>query len=238
MKQRADDKLSFFQYILEWLRDLLKKEQNLNNSKDDITAPTEPIIQTPSSPEMDIRDEMPDFLKHEDDEKNFIFEDVFPVKVGTNEKIPVSDVLKNDEQDEQRDEDNKQKDSIQEKRDEEKRDIFEADALLDNKPLVKLFKECTDVLNELDRIAPRFKSPDSEILLEVVQEKFYDALLLAGAKKIENDKNFDSLRHSSVDGLNAEEGTPIEETILPGIILEDRVFIKAKVKIKKENRNG
>ncbi|MBR5782058.1 MAG: hypothetical protein IKY27_08795 [Bacteroidales bacterium] len=106
-----------------------------------------------------------------------------------------------------------------------------SDSLLDNRPLVKIFTECADLLSEIDRISPRFKSPDSRLLLDLVNERLRTALYLSGGKPIDDDETFDSVRHICIDNPVAKEGTPISEIIEFGVALESRVFVKAKVKL-------
>lgn len=104
--------------------------------------------------------------------------------------------------------------------------------LLDNRQLVKVFSECADLLNEIDRISPRFKSSDSQLLMEMINERIRSALYLSGGSMIEGDEFFDPIRHSCPVNPLAKEGTPIIETIEAGVLLESRVFVKAKVRLK------
>lgn len=105
------------------------------------------------------------------------------------------------------------------------------DSLLDNRPLVKVFTECADLLSEIERVSPRFKSLDSQLLLDLVNERLRTALYLSGGKPIEGDKSFDPVRHICSDNPLTKDGTPIIETIEAGILLESRVFVKAKVRV-------
>lgn len=105
-------------------------------------------------------------------------------------------------------------------------------SLLDNKPLVKLFGECADLLNEIDKLAKDFKSDREQFLLEMVKDKILSALVLSGGKAIDNDSAFDILRHTALDVSDAKNETEIRETVSPGVMLEDRVFIRAKVNLK------
>lgn len=106
-------------------------------------------------------------------------------------------------------------------------------SLLDNKPLVKMFAECTDLLNELDDLAKKLKSESEQFLLQMVREKIRTALILSGGTLIDGDEAFDIIRHFSVNYNHANNGMPIQEFVESGIMLEDRVFIRAKVILKK-----
>ena len=104
--------------------------------------------------------------------------------------------------------------------------------LLDNRQLVKVFSECADLLSEIDRISPRFKSSDSQLLMETINERIRSALYLSGGTAIEGETSFDPIRHTCPEKPLAKEGTPIIETIEAGVLLESRVFVKAKVRLK------
>ena len=110
--------------------------------------------------------------------------------------------------------------------------IYIGGSLLDNRPLVKVFSECADLLSEIERISPRFKSPDSQLLLELVNERLRTALYLSGGTTIEGDTLFDPIRHICPENPMAKEGTAIKATIEAGVSLESRVFIKAKVSLQ------
>lgn len=106
-------------------------------------------------------------------------------------------------------------------------------SLLDNKPLVKMFLECTDLLKELDNLARYLKSEREQFLLQIVREKIRTALILSGGTLIDSDEVFDNIRHFSVNCNHANNGMPIQEFVESGIMLEDRVFVRAKVILKK-----
>lgn len=108
---------------------------------------------------------------------------------------------------------------------------YVSDSLLDNRPLVKVFSECADLLSEIDRISSRFKSPDSQLLIEMINERLRSALYLSGGRPIDSDEFFDPIRHVCQENPMAIEGAPISEFIRSGVELDTRVFIKAKVKL-------
>lgn len=105
-------------------------------------------------------------------------------------------------------------------------------SLLENKPLVKLFSECTDLLKELDLLSKDFKSDREQFLIEMVQDKIVSALLLSGGKAIDDDMYFDIVRHIALNKNDAKEGAEIQDIISSGVMLEDRVFVRAKVNLK------
>ena len=106
-------------------------------------------------------------------------------------------------------------------------------SLLDNKPLVKMFGECADVIKNIERIRPAFESEDCQDLINTVREQLVQAMMLSGGKTIDNEKEFNTLRHKCQRGICANDGDKIINTLEPGVTLENRVFVKALVEIAK-----
>ena len=106
-------------------------------------------------------------------------------------------------------------------------------SLLDNKPLVKMFGECADVIKNIERIRPAFESEDCQDLINTVREQLVQAMILSGGKTIDNEKKFNTLRHTCKRRICANDGDIIINTLEPGVTLENRVFVKALVEIAK-----
>lgn len=104
-------------------------------------------------------------------------------------------------------------------------------SLLDNKPLVKMFEECADIIKNIERIRPAFESDDCQDLINTVREQLVQAMILSGGKTIDNEKEFNTLRHKCKRGICANDGDKIINTLEPGVTLENRVFVKALVEI-------
>lgn len=118
------------------------------------------------------------------------------------------------------------------------RSVFKVnESLLDNKPLVKMFEESTCIIKNLERIRPAFESDDCQDLINTVREQLIQAMVLSGGKTIDNERQFDILRHKSLKGVRANEGDEIIKTLEPGVSLEERVFLKAIVEVKTNNDN-
>ena len=105
------------------------------------------------------------------------------------------------------------------------------ESLLDNKPLVKMFEECAGMIKNLERISPAFESEDSKDLINTIREQLVQAMILSGGKTIDNEKEFNTLRHKCLKGISANDGDKIINTLEPGVTLEERVFVKALVEI-------
>ena len=104
-------------------------------------------------------------------------------------------------------------------------------SLLDNKPLVKMFGECADVIKNIERIRPAFESDGCQDLINTVREQLVQAMILSGGKTIDNEKEFNTLRHKCQRGICANDGDKIINTLEPGVTLGERVFVKALVEI-------
>lgn len=191
--------------LIKWFKKLFDYNK-LNNSKTDVSDINVPIMENETT-SIHIDDTMPDFLKTDKADVS-VSKDIL-------DKESLVDVSKSVVVD-----------------DGETEIIIKDASLLDNKMLVKVFGECADIINELDRMSPNFKSSDSQVLLEHINDRIRQALFLSGGKPISDDKAFDSLRHFCPDNIMAKDGTPIASFIESGVVLEDRVFVKAKVTLK------
>lgn len=186
--------------------------------------------------EIHVNDEVPDFLKPQDEEYALNDSDC------QREKTPVENVLQKDdfsisvggrENDLSTEVDNPSNNVEKSKKKvDNPTDAGRAESLLDNKPLVKMFEECADVIKNVERIRPAFESEEAQDLINTIREQLVQAMVLSGGKTIDNEKQFDILRHKCEKGIHANDGDEIEETLEPGVSLEDRVLVKALVKIK------
>lgn len=108
------------------------------------------------------------------------------------------------------------------------------ESLLDDKPLVKMFEECADVIKYLEHIRPAFDSENGQDLINTVREQLLQAMVLSGGKPIDNETRFNILRHQCLKGILADDGDEIIKTLEPGVSLEERVLVKAIVETKTE----
>ena len=194
--------------LIKWLKKLFN-QNNQNNSKTDASNTNIPIIENePTSIHID--DTMPEFLKTDITDNDS--SEGLPSDVTSDnhlaENLP-SDIIKT-----------------------ESVEVITKTSLLDNEKLVKIFSECADIIKELDRLSPHLKSTDSQQLLELINERLRQALFLSGGEPISNDTTFNSVRHICPDNIMAKDGAPIDSFIESGVILEDRVFVRAKVTLK------
>lgn len=184
--------------------------------------------QTGEDLKIQVDDETPDFLK--DLGQDVSFPDIESQTEDNNqEQEEYENIAHPHEEAEPADDD---KPTSKEKNEEPEEPIVAS--LLDNKPLVKMFGECADVIKNLERIRPAFESDDSQDLINTVREQLVQAMILSGGKTIDNDKKFNTLRHKCKRGICANDGDKIINTLESGVTLENRVFVKALVEIAKK----
>lgn len=110
---------------------------------------------------------------------------------------------------------------------EEPKPAPETTSLLDNSPYMSLADSCCDLVKELDKL----KSEDNQELVDLVSSRIKEGLISSGAEPIAEEPTYDVIRHTAVGKTIVRKGTPITSTIEPGVAIDDRVMIKAKVEI-------
>lgn len=103
----------------------------------------------------------------------------------------------------------------------------ETTSLLDNSPYMSLADSCCDLIKELDKL----KSEDNQELVDLVNSRIKEGLISSGAEPIAEESTYDVIRHTAVGKSIVRKGTPITSTIEPGVAIDDRVMIKARVQI-------
>ena len=113
----------------------------------------------------------------------------------------------------------------------------ESQSQLDNTAYMSLAQQCCDMIKELDRM--QHQVSDEQIKDFIIQQKsrIREALMLSGAILIDEETEFNLLRHQNVNGGVVKNGTPITETVEAGVEIEGRVMVKAKVDIEKNEQN-
>lgn len=173
-----------------------------------------------------VDDEVPDFLKSS--RQNVSSPDVESQPEDNNPEQEENGNIAHPYEDVESVDDDKS--SSKEKKEESEEPVTAS--LLDNKPLVKMFEECASIIKKLEQIRPAFKSDDSQDLINTVREQLVQAMMLSGGKTINNEKEFNTLRHKCLKGIRANDGDKIIKMLEPGVMLEERVFVKALVEIE------
>lgn len=102
-----------------------------------------------------------------------------------------------------------------------------ATSLLDNASYMSLAESCCELFKELEKL----QSEDNFELIDLVKSRIKEGLFLSGAEPIAEETTYDVIRHTAVGKTIVRKGTPIISTIEPGVIIGDKVMIKAKVQI-------
>lgn len=102
-------------------------------------------------------------------------------------------------------------------------------SLLNNQPYMSLVKQCCNIYDELSRISEQTSDEDMLHFIQVQQGRIREALVLSGGRLIDEETEFNLLRHTPVPTKIVNNGHPISSTLEAGVEIEDRVIIKAKV---------
>lgn len=105
------------------------------------------------------------------------------------------------------------------------------EAVNSNESYQKLIEECTDLISEFESYKNRFETEEGKMMTDIVQERLFEILVKSGAQLITDETSFDIIRHIAVPAQMVENGTPVLETIRPGIALGNKVLIRAQVRI-------
>lgn len=105
----------------------------------------------------------------------------------------------------------------------------EQKSLLDNSEYMALAQQCCDMLSELDRMQNQIKNEEVFEFISMQKSRIREALMLSGATLIDEETEFNMLRHQSVEGGIVKNGTLISEFVEAGVEIDGRVMVKGKV---------
>ena len=104
-------------------------------------------------------------------------------------------------------------------------------SLLENENYMKLAEQCCEIYDDIEKIYQRTTNPEVKSFLDLEKSRIREALLLSGASMINDDQKFDFVKHTAVFSKTLSNGRTIDSIIEPGIMIADRVMIKAKLKL-------
>lgn len=107
----------------------------------------------------------------------------------------------------------------------------EPTSLLNNSEYMTLALQCCDMLSELDRMQNQVKNEEVVDFIKLQKSRIREALIISGATMIDEETEFDLLRHQCTNGYIVKNGTPIVQTVEPGVEIGERVMVKAKVNL-------
>jgi molecular chaperone GrpE (heat shock protein) len=94
-----------------------------------------------------------------------------------------------------------------------------------------LIEDCVTLLVELEDLTLKVDQTVRPAI-EHVLARLTEILERAGLERIENEVSFDVARHQVFPPTRVAPGTPILETLTPGLVLGLRVLKRAKVRVK------
>lgn len=94
---------------------------------------------------------------------------------------------------------------------------------------VTVFKCMADIIEELDLVKKKLVDEETAQMVGFCQERIIEGLVNAGAVLIENEEKFSSQRHMPSPYGIYPDGVEIRQTLRPGVIVQDRVVLKAIV---------
>jgi molecular chaperone GrpE (heat shock protein) len=100
-----------------------------------------------------------------------------------------------------------------------------------------LIRECTDLMNDLDRFAGQGDEGANQ-MVEFVLSRLEDALDRNRVTRIEGESQFNNIRHRTEGGKRVPQGTPIVETVRSGYMLDNRVIRRALVKVEPDSKSA
>lgn len=121
--------------------------------------------------------------------------------------------------------------SLSEQESEEATAIEKPTSLLDNSEYMTLAQQCCDILSELDRMQNQITNKEILDFITHQKSRIREALLLSGATLIDEESEFNILRHQCINVGIVNNGMPIVETVDTGVEIDGRILVKAKIRI-------
>ncbi len=203
--------------FLESLMSFKKEEDSITVTKDETPTPDEVHF----SDDYESQNQAEDLLESE---KNY------SVAVEHNENIDVN--FGETDKGDIRSAINVEKSKAEEAIGPSSQEVEEKRTLLENEAFVKLVEECVDTMKEFDGYINRLESDESKMIIELIIKRIHELLERAGLDRIDDvNTPFSVLLHLPVPLEPVMEGVPVRKILQTGLILDNRVFVKAKVEI-------
>jgi len=110
--------------------------------------------------------------------------------------------------------------------------IAQPSSLLSNSRFIGLVEECAGLMMEFEGYTDRLETEEGKMIAQLVVQRLQEALERSGLARISDEESFSILRHTPVPMRPVAEGAPIAEILAFGLAIENRVFRKAKVKVR------
>ncbi len=87
------------------------------------------------------------------------------------------------------------------------------------------------IIRELDGYQQRLETEEAKSIIDITSLHLIEAMESGNVEEISNDTFFNILYHTPIPTMAVENGTPIIETIRPGLKIGNKVIVRAQVKI-------
>ena len=99
----------------------------------------------------------------------------------------------------------------------------------DNVNVMGLLCSLADMIVEYDSYLLRIQDSEVRQIIELFQHRIIESLYANGVEKIKNEKVFNCLEHVTIPFSITSDGMPIREVKREGLVLGERVLLKAQV---------
>lgn len=94
-----------------------------------------------------------------------------------------------------------------------------------------LLENLSNLIRELDSYQLRLETEEAKNIIDIASLHLIEAMEDGAIEIINNDTVFNILHHTAIPSQNVLNGTPIKETIRPGLKLGNKVLVRAQVRI-------
>ena len=94
-----------------------------------------------------------------------------------------------------------------------------------------LLENLSGLIRELDGYQQRLETDEAKNIIDIASLHLIEAMEDGASDVINNDKEFNILYHTAIPSQNVLNGTPIKETVRPGLKIGNRVLVRAQVRV-------
>ena len=94
-----------------------------------------------------------------------------------------------------------------------------------------LLENLSSLIRELDSYQQRLETDEAKNIIDIASLHLIEAMEDGTIDVINNDKEFNILYHTAIPSQNVLNGTPIKETMRPGLKIGNRVLVRAQVRV-------
>ena len=94
-----------------------------------------------------------------------------------------------------------------------------------------LLENLSGLIRELDGYQQRLETDEAKNIIDIASLHLIEAMEDGAIDVINNDKEFNIMYHTAIPSQNVLNGTPIKETVRPGLKIGNRVLVRAQVRV-------